>query len=69
MGLTVWQFWRGFTKVRFLCGSLVYDRSGWKEEGIPIEQRDERGVVCAGGKMVALPEIDAYNPVFDVTPA
>ncbi len=36
---------------------------------IPIEQRESKEVLAVQGKMVALQEIDAYNPVFDVTPA
>ncbi|MCB1759525.1 MAG: S-methyl-5-thioribose-1-phosphate isomerase [Gammaproteobacteria bacterium] len=36
---------------------------------IPIEQRDPSEVLCCGGSRQAAAGIDAWNPVFDVTPA
>ncbi len=36
---------------------------------IPIEQRDPGEVLRCGGKTVAAPGVEAWNPVFDVTPA
>ena len=36
---------------------------------IPIEQRDPAEVLRCGGQPVASDGVDAWNPVFDVTPA
>jgi methylthioribose-1-phosphate isomerase len=36
---------------------------------IPIEERDPEEVLSCGGKRVGTPGVDAWNPVFDVTPA
>jgi len=36
---------------------------------IPIEQRDPSEVSHGMGKQTAPPEVDIYNPAFDVTPA
>ena len=38
-------------------------------DAIPIEQRDEREVLCCGGVPVAPEGVHADNPAFDVTPA
>jgi len=38
-------------------------------EMIPIEERGSQEVFQCGGKRVATENIDAWNPVFDVTPA
>ncbi len=37
--------------------------------GIPIEQRDRQEVLAISGQYIAPPEVDVYNPAFDVTPA
>lgn len=36
---------------------------------IPIEQRSAQEVLSCGGRLVAAHGVDAWNPVFDVTPA
>jgi methylthioribose-1-phosphate isomerase len=36
---------------------------------IPIEERDPQEVLSCGGRRVGTPGVDAWNPVFDVTPA
>lgn len=38
-------------------------------EQIPIESRDPREVLFCGGRQVGAEGVDAWNPVFDVTPA
>lgn len=38
-------------------------------QDIPIEHRDATEVLCFADQMVAAPGADAWNPVFDVTPA
>jgi methylthioribose-1-phosphate isomerase len=38
-------------------------------DAIPIEQRDEREVLCVGGERIAPDGVRADNPAFDVTPA
>lgn len=60
-----------FHGVRFYVAApwSTIDLSMESGKSIPIEQRDKKEVLSVQGKMVALPEIDAYNPVFDVTPA
>ena len=35
---------------------------------IPIEERDKREVLSFGGSQIAPPNIEAKNPVFDITP-
>ncbi len=36
---------------------------------IPIESRDAAEVLCCGGERLGAPGVEAWNPVFDVTPA
>jgi methylthioribose-1-phosphate isomerase len=36
---------------------------------IPIEERNPAEVLSCGGQLVGAPGVDAWNPVFDVTPA
>jgi methylthioribose-1-phosphate isomerase len=36
---------------------------------IPIEQRNPKEVLACGGSAVGAPGVEAWNPVFDVTPA
>jgi methylthioribose-1-phosphate isomerase len=36
---------------------------------IPIEQRDAREITAGLGKITSPPEVQVYNPAFDVTPA
>ena len=38
-------------------------------QGIPIERRDQNEVLSIGGDRVAAPGAQAWNPVFDITPA
>ncbi|WP_055137248.1 S-methyl-5-thioribose-1-phosphate isomerase [Pseudomonas corrugata] len=56
--------------VRFMvvAPSSTIDMSLASGEDIPIEERDGRELLEIGGKRVGA-EVDAFNPVFDVTPA
>ncbi len=56
--------------VRFMvvAPSPTIDMNLESGEDIPIEERDGRELLEIGGRRVAA-EVDAYNPVFDVTPA
>lgn len=56
--------------VRFMvvAPSSTIDMNLESGEDIPIEERDGRELLEIGGKRIAA-EVDAYNPVFDVTPA
>ncbi len=56
--------------VRFMvvAPSSTIDMNLESGEDIPIEERDGRELLEIGGRRVAA-EGDAYNPVFDVTPA
>lgn len=56
--------------VRFMvvAPSSTIDMNLESGEDIPIEERDGRELLEIGGRRVAA-EVDAYNPVFDVTPA
>ena len=56
--------------VRFMvvAPSSTIDMSLANGEDIPIEERDGRELLDVGGKRVGA-EVDAFNPVFDVTPA
>lgn len=56
--------------VRFMvvAPSSTIDMSLESGDDIPIEERDGRELLDVGGKRVAA-EVEAFNPVFDVTPA
>lgn len=56
--------------VRFMvvAPSSTIDMSLDSGDDIPIEERDGRELLEVGGKRVAA-EVEAFNPVFDVTPA
>ncbi len=56
--------------VRFMvvAPSSTIDMALASGEDIPIEERDGRELLEVGGHRVGA-EVDAYNPVFDVTPA
>ncbi|MGA4816515.1 S-methyl-5-thioribose-1-phosphate isomerase [Pseudomonas aeruginosa] len=56
--------------VRFMvvAPSSTIDMNLESGEDIPIEERDGRELLEIGGRRVAA-EVDAYNPVFGVTPA
>ena len=56
--------------VRFMvvAPSSTIDMSLASGEDIPIEERDGRELLEVGGKRVGA-QVDAFNPVFDVTPA
>jgi len=38
-------------------------------DAIPIEERDPEEVKYIGGQCITVPDIEVYNPAFDVTPA
>jgi methylthioribose-1-phosphate isomerase len=56
--------------VRFMvvAPSSTIDMGLEDGEDIPIEERDGRELLDVGGQRIAA-NVDAYNPVFDVTPA
>lgn len=56
--------------VRFMvvAPSSTIDMNLASGEDIPIEERDGRELLEVGGKRVGA-DVDAFNPVFDVTPA
>lgn len=56
--------------VRFMvvAPSSTIDLSVDSGEDIPLEERDGRELLEIEGRRIA-PDVDAYNPVFDVTPA
>ncbi|KAF1065311.1 MAG: Methylthioribose-1-phosphate isomerase [Pseudomonas citronellolis] len=56
--------------VRFMvvAPSSTIDMGLEHGDDIPIEERDGRELLEIGGKRIAA-EVDAFNPVFDVTPA
>jgi methylthioribose-1-phosphate isomerase len=56
--------------VRFMvvAPSSTIDMNLASGDDIPIEERDGRELLEVGGKRVGA-EVDAFNPVFDVTPA
>ncbi len=49
--------------------SSTFDFDLSSGEGIPIEQRADDEVTCGFGRRTAPPDVDVYNPAFDVTPA
>ncbi len=57
--------------VRFMvvAPTSTVDMSVPSGASIPIEERDPQEVLCCGGQRVGAPGADAWNPVFDVTPA
>ncbi|MCU0765980.1 MAG: S-methyl-5-thioribose-1-phosphate isomerase [Gammaproteobacteria bacterium] len=57
--------------VRFMVAAptSTIDRTVATGAQIPIEERDPAEVLSCGGRRVGAPGVDAWNPVFDVTPA
>ncbi|MGD2117306.1 MAG: S-methyl-5-thioribose-1-phosphate isomerase [Chromatiales bacterium] len=57
--------------VRFMVAAptSTIDMSAASGADIPIETRDADEVLCCAGQRVAAAGVDAWNPVFDVTPA
>lgn len=57
--------------VRFMvvAPSSSIDFSLPSGEGIPIEERSGDELRHCGGRPIAAPDLEAFNPVFDVTPA
>jgi len=57
--------------VRFMVAAptSTIDMQASSGAEIPIEERDPVEVLSCGGKRVGTPGVDAWNPVFDVTPA
>jgi methylthioribose-1-phosphate isomerase len=57
--------------VRFMvvAPTSTVDMSVPSGAAIPIEERDPQEVLSCGGRRVGPPGVDAWNPVFDVTPA
>ena len=56
--------------VRFMvvAPSSTIDMNLASGDDIPIEERDGRELLDVGGKLIGA-DVDAFNPVFDVTPA
>lgn len=57
--------------VKFMVAAptSTIDMSARTGAEIPIEERDSAEVLACGGKRIGAPGLDAWNPVFDVTPA
>ncbi len=56
-------------KVMVAAPTSTIDMSITNGGEIPIESRDPSEILCCGGTLVGTPGVDAWNPVFDVTPA
>ena len=56
-------------KVMVAAPTSTVDMSVASGAGIPIESRDPAEVLKCGGTQVGAPGVEAWNPVFDVTPA
>ncbi len=56
-------------KVMVAAPSSTVDMSTARGADIPIEQRDANEVLTCAGRRVGPPGVNAWNPVFDVTPA
>lgn len=56
-------------KVMVAAPTSTIDMSAASGEEIPIEFRDPDEVLMCGGKRIGAEGVDAWNPVFDVTPA
>ncbi len=56
-------------KVMVAAPTSTVDMSVCSGSEIPIESRDPAEILCCGGQQVGAPGVDAWNPVFDVTPA
>ncbi len=56
-------------KVMVAAPTSTVDMSISSGSEIPIESRDPAEILCCGGQQVGAPGVDAWNPVFDVTPA
>ena len=60
-----------YHKVKFMvvAPTSTIDMSLASGDLIPIEQRKPEEVTSIGGKRIAAPDVNAWNPAFDVTPA
>jgi len=56
-------------KVMVAAPTSTIDMSLASGKEIPIESRDPREVLCCGDRRIGAEGVDAWNPVFDVTPA
>ena len=56
-------------KVMVAAPTSTVDTSVACGADIPIESRAAAEVLCCGGKQLGAPGVEAWNPVFDVTPA
>lgn len=56
-------------KVMVAAPTSTIDMSAASGEAIPIESRDPEEVLMCGGKRLGADGVNAWNPVFDVTPA
>jgi methylthioribose-1-phosphate isomerase len=56
-------------KVMVAAPTSTVDMSITSGDEIPIESRDPAEILCCGGQQVGASGVDAWNPVFDVTPA
>lgn len=57
--------------VRFMvvAPTSTLDRAAESGRSIPIENRPAHELLSLGGKPIAAPGVEAWNPVFDITPA
>ncbi len=67
-GLAVAAKYHG-VKVMVAAPTSTVDMSVATGADIPIEERAAAEVLGCGGKQLGTPGVDAWNPVFDVTPA
>ena len=56
-------------KVMVAAPTSTIDMQVTSGADIPIEMRHSDEVLCCGGTRLGAPGVDAWNPVFDVTPA
>ncbi|MEZ5447497.1 MAG: S-methyl-5-thioribose-1-phosphate isomerase [Thiolinea sp.] len=60
-----------FHNVKFMvvAPTSTIDMNTPSGDTIPIEQRPQDEVLAVNGQRIAAPQVDAWNPAFDVTPA
>jgi methylthioribose-1-phosphate isomerase len=67
-GLAIQAKYHG-VKVMVVAPSSTVDMQSRHGEEIEIEMRDLREVRALSGQLISLADVDAVNPVFDITPA